>query len=78
MKLVSTNVDLMEVFVIINQDGMRINADVNAKNWLKKEYVINDLFWILSTVNMNVIDHVMLKNIWIIKTVSVEKGYLKN
>ena len=24
----------MQVFVIINKDGMKINADVNAKNWL--------------------------------------------
>ena len=27
----------MEVFVIINNVGIKINADVNAKNWLKKE-----------------------------------------
>ena len=32
MKLVSENIDLMEVFIIKNKDIMRINADVNAKN----------------------------------------------
>ena len=32
MKLKSANVDQMQVFVIINKDGMKINADVNAKN----------------------------------------------
>ena len=32
MKLVSENIDLMEVFVIKSKDIMRINADVNAKN----------------------------------------------
>ena len=32
MKLVTANVDLMQVSVIINKDGMRINADVNAMN----------------------------------------------
>ena len=32
MKLVSVNVDQMHVFIIINKDGMKINADVNAKN----------------------------------------------
>ena len=32
MKLVKVNVDQMHVFVIINKDGMKINADVNAKN----------------------------------------------
>ena len=32
MKLVNANVDLMQVFVIINKDGIMINADLNAKN----------------------------------------------
>ena len=32
MEVVSANVDQMHVFVIINKDGMKINADVNAKN----------------------------------------------
>ena len=30
MKLVKVNVDQMHVFVIINKDGMKVNADVNA------------------------------------------------
>ena len=73
MKLVNVNVDQIQVFVIINKDRMKINADVNAKNWLKKEYAIKDLIGILVIVNVNVINHVMLENIQIIKTVSVEK-----
>ena len=32
MKLVGANVDYMQEFVIINKDGMKINADVNVKN----------------------------------------------
>ena len=36
----------------------KINAGVNARNWLEKEYVINDLIGILAIVNMNVINHV--------------------
>ena len=30
MKLVKVNVDQMHVFAIINKDGMKVNADVNA------------------------------------------------
>ena len=32
MKHVSENVDQMQLFVIINKVGIKINADVNAKN----------------------------------------------
>ena len=32
MKLVSANVDEMQVFVITNKDEMKTNTDVNAKN----------------------------------------------
>ena len=32
MKHIRANIDQMQVFVIINKDGMKINADVNAKN----------------------------------------------
>ena len=32
MKRVIVNVDQMQAFVIINNDGMVINAGVNAKN----------------------------------------------
>ena len=30
----------MQAFAIINKDEIKISADVNAKNWLTKEYVI--------------------------------------
>ena len=36
--------------------------------------MIEDIFGILVIVRVNVINHVMLVNILIIKTVSVEKG----
>ena len=49
--------------VIINNVGIKINADVNAKNQLIKEYIINDLFGILVIVSVNVIKHVILENI---------------
>ena len=42
---------------------MKINADVNVKNLLTKEYVIKDLIVILAIVNENVINHAMLENI---------------
>ena len=64
----------MQVLLIINKDGIKINADGNAKNWLTKEYVIKDLNKTLAVVNVNVINNAMLKNILVIKTVSVEKG----
>ena len=54
---------MMQVFVIINNVATKINADVNAKNKLTKEYVIKDLFGILVTVIVNMINHVMLENI---------------
>ena len=63
MKLESANVDLMQVFVIINKDGIKINADVNAKNWLTKEYVIRNLIQILAIVNGNVTNSVAFENI---------------
>ena len=53
----------MQVFVIINKDGMKINAYVNAKNGLTKEYMIRDLFGILAIVNVNVRNDVILENI---------------
>ena len=37
----------MQVFVITNSVGIKINIDVNVKNWLTMEYMIKDLFEIL-------------------------------
>ena len=56
------NVNLGLIFVRINNVGIKINADVNAKNKLIKECVIKDLFRILEIVSMNVIKRVMLEN----------------
>ena len=53
----------MQVFVIVNNAGMMITADVNAKNSLTKEYVIRDSFGIQVIVSLNVINHLMLENI---------------
>ena len=39
--------------VIINKDGVKINADVNAKSWSTKECVMKDLTRILAIVNVN-------------------------
>ena len=74
MKLLNVNVDLMQVFVTIKKGGIMINAEVNVKNGLVKEYVIKNLFVTLVTVNVNMINHVMLGNIQIMKIVSVEQG----
>ena len=53
----------MQVFGIINNDGIMINVDVNVKNQLIKVYVIKDIVGILVTVNVNVINHVILVSI---------------
>ena len=64
----------MQVLVITNKDGIKINADGNAKNLLRKEYVTKDLNKTLAVVNVNVINNAILKNILMIRTVNVEKG----
>ena len=63
MKHVNVNINLELMFVIINNVGININADVNAKNYLIKECVIKDLFGILVIVSVNMINYVMLENI---------------
>ena len=50
----------MQVFVTINNVGTKINAGVNAKNWLIKVCAIKDLFGILVIVSVNVINRVIL------------------
>ena len=73
MKLVSVNVDLTVVFLIINNVGMMINPGENAKNWLIQAYAIKDLFGILVTVSVNVINSTTLVSIYTIKIVSAKK-----
>ena len=53
----------MRVFVTINKDGMKANADVNANNYMKKDCMIKDLFGILVIVSVNVINHAILESI---------------
>ena len=78
IKLKSANVDQMQVFVIINRNEMKVNANLNVRNSLTKEYVIKDLIGIIEIGNVNMINHVILENIQIVKTVGVEKGSLIN
>ena len=64
MKRVSVNADWMQSFVIINNVGMMINVNAKkSKKLIGKVYVIEDIFGILVTVNVNVINHVMLVSI---------------
>ena len=64
MKRASVNVDWMQSFVIINNVGMMINVNAKkSKKLIGKVYVIEDIFGILVTVNVNVINHVMLVSI---------------
>ena len=63
----------MQEFVMVRNVGIMINADINANNWLTKEHEINDLFGILVIVNINVINHVMLENIEVMRIVNVER-----
>ena len=74
MKCVNVNVNLEKMFVIINDVGIKINADVNVKNQLIKECAIKDLFEILVIVSVNVKKHVILVNIQIMKIVNAEKN----
>ena len=54
---------------------MMINLGANVKNWLIKVYEIKDMLRILLIVNVTMINHAMLVNIWIMKIVNVEKGF---
>ena len=78
MKRVNVNVDQMQVFVTINNVETKINASVNAKNWLIKVYAIKDLFGAQVIANGDVINRVVLVSIQITKIVSVEKNQLIN
>ena len=49
-----------------------INADVNVKNSLVKGYVIKDLLGILVTVNVIVMNYVILESVQIIKIFNTE------
>ena len=53
----------MQVFVIIHKGGLKINADMNAKNRLTKVYATKDIFGIQVISNVNAINQVMLENI---------------
>ena len=64
----------MLVPVAMNKVGMKTNADVNVKNYLRKECAIKDVFGMLVIVSVNVVKYAILENIYIIKIVSVEKG----
>ena len=50
----------MQVFVIINNSGIKIDTNVNVNNWFRKVDAIMGLFEILVTVNMNVTNHVII------------------
>ena len=52
----------MQVFVTVGNAGMKINANLNAKNWLIKVYAIKDLFGILVIASVNAINLVILVN----------------
>ena len=78
MKRVSVNMDQIQAFVTTNNVGIMINAVANANNFLIKVYAIKDLFGILVTVSVNVINHVMLVNIQTKNTVSAGKNQLIN
>ena len=66
----------MKLFVTINKDGIKINVGASAKNKLIKEYVTKDMPGIQVIVSVNVINLVILVNIWITQVVSVEKNEL--
>ena len=73
MKHLNANEDQMQVFVIIHKGGLKINADMNAKNRLTKVYATKDIFGIQVISNVNAINQVMLENIQIMQIVSAER-----
>ena len=48
----------MQMFLIINNVEIKINADVNVKNQLTNKYVVKNLFGFLLIVNVSVINHI--------------------
>ena len=74
MKFEDINVDQVKVVLKINNVGIMINGDMNAKNQFTMVDVIEDLFRILVYVDVTVMHHVMLENIQIMKIVNVEKS----
>ena len=79
MIFASVSVYYMVVFVIINNVEMMINAGANAKNKLRKKYVIKDsLGGIEVIVSENVINHVIPESIQTMTIVSIEKSQLIN
>ena len=50
-KRVNVSVNVGLILIIKNNVGVKINADVNARNWLIKGCVIKDLFGILVIVS---------------------------
>ena len=65
----------MQLFVIINNDGIMINIDVNVKNWLIKVYAIKDMLRMLVIVSVNAVYHMMLVSISIMKNINLAKGW---
>ena len=65
----------MHVVVITNNFVVKINVDVNVKNSLAKEDATKNLFGIII---VNVINHILLENVQVIKIVNVEKNLLIN
>ena len=78
MKLVGVNVDWMQLFVMIDNAGTKINVDLNVKNELTEVDGIKDLFGVLVIVNVNVINPVMSVNIYFTKIVNAEINYSIN
>ena len=74
MKLASANVDKIQVFVVTNNIGMKIN--VNVRNQLTRVDAIKDLFGILVIINVSVINRVMLEYIETMKILNAEKKLL--
>ena len=66
----------MQVFVMIDGVRIKINADMNVKNWLIKVGVMMNLFGILACVNENKINNAILVNTWITWIVNVERSWL--
>ena len=73
MKRVSAYVGQTELFIIANNDGMKINAGVSAKNELIKECVIKEIFGIQVIASVNTINLAILVNIQIIQIASVKQ-----
>ena len=65
----------MQLFVIINNNKTEDKCRCECKELIDKVYVIKDILGIVVIVSVNVINHVILVSIKVMKILNVKKGW---